>query len=268
VNFKVGFKLTNLDELLGVWSDTEQLLGGLYWLSLGWYWLELGGEVIPQAHPDWVRKYPEYDHPPGIDYQVLRFFADIGETTSYGLKVISRPLASALEQQTWQLWTENLDKWRKDVEGDAETFFEDIWNVSSWWHNRIIDTGYLRAGPSVHFWSPDDVTVSIGWDTQNAEIEGVQTMLETSGQLSLNRTAFIAELHRFRDDLEVQLAERIQQLNTLGLIDALGVKKLSLQLDKWMGDFNADLSRVPDDEDDALILASIQTLEPIIGPLF
>ncbi len=269
--FAIGFRLTDLETLLNTWQNREQLLGGLFWLSHGASWLELDGEIVPQAHPDWIKQFPEYEHPAGIEYLVLQFFADIGEALAQWLDPLPPELVGAVCRGSWTPWQAALHAFIKRLPEDAPPAPVDLWQVGQvaerWWRERRLDTGYLRAAPELTVVSTDAEHLEVAWDTRQQRIDGVLVMVQSHGQLSLPRPEFMEAIAEFRERLMASLTQRIQDVQTRGLIDVQQAAKLRLQLETWLSDFDAGLNRTPD-EDWPGTLDAIRTLEPLIGPLF
>lgn len=270
-HFGIGFKLTELDELLRTRQNQVQLLGGLYWLSDGLYWLELDGAIVPQAHPDWVNQYPEYEHPAGIEYLVLRFFADIGEALDCWLNPLPLELADAVHRGAWTPWQLALHAFLDRLPENAPPESPDLWQAGQtaerWWRVRGLDTAYLRAAPKFTVLSTDAEHLELTWDTRQQRIEGVLVMVQSHGKVGLTRQEFMEAVYDFRGQLVAALTKRIQDVQTRGLVDVQQAMKLRLQLETWLNDFDADLNRTPD-EDWPETINAIRTLEPLIGPLF
>lgn len=269
--FAIGFRLTDLDQLLNTWPNREQLLGGLFWLSDGLYWLELEGETVPQAHPDWVSLYPEYEHPPGIEYLVLRFFADIGEALGRWLDPLPPELADAVRRGSWTPWLAALHAFLERLPEERSPESPDFWQAGQvaerWWRERRLDTDYLRAAPESTIVLLGAEHLELTWDTRQQRIDGVLVMVQSHGKFSLLRHEFVGAIAEFHRQLVAALMERIQDVHARGLVDVQRAAKLRLQLETWLSDFDAGLNRTPD-EDWPEILDAIRTLEALIGPLF
>ncbi len=268
--FAIGFRLADLDGLLSTWPDRKQLLGGLFWLSDGAYWLELDGEIVPQAHLDWVNLYPEHGHPAGIEYQVLRFFADLGEALGPWLDPLPPELAGAVCRGSWTTWQAALHAFLEGLPEDSPPESPDLWQLGQtaerWWRERRLDAGYLRAAPELTIVSTDAGHLEVTWDTRQKRLGGVLVMVQSHGQLSLPRHEFMRAIVEFRERLAADLTARIQDIQTRGLIDVQQAAKLQLQLGTWLGDFDAGLNRTPD-ANWLEITDAIRALEPLIGPL-
>ena len=269
--FAISFRLTDLNELLATWQYHEQLLGGLFWLSDGLYWLELDGEIVPQAHPDWVNLCPDYGHPAGIEYQVLRFFADIGEALGRWLNPVPPGVADALRRGSWTPWQAALHAFHEGLPEESPPESPDLWqlgqNAERWWRERRLDTGYLRAAPELTVVSTDAEHLELTWDTRQQRLGGVLVMVQSHGTLSLPRPEFMEAIAEFRERLAADLTARIQEAQTRSLVSVEQATALRLQLETWLSDFDAGQNGTPD-EDWSETLAAISTLEPLIGPLF
>ena len=189
--FAIGFRLTDLETLLNTWQNREQLLGGLFWLSDGLYWLELDGEIVPQAHPDWIKQFPEHGHPAGIEYLVLRFFADIGEALGRWLDPLPLELADAVRRESWTPWLAALhaflERLPEERSPESPDFRQAGQVAERWWCERRLDTGYLRAAPKLSIVSPGAEHLELTWDTRQQRIDGVLVMIQSHGRFSLPR---------------------------------------------------------------------------------
>lgn len=226
---------------------------------------------MPQAHQDWVNQYPEYEHPPGIEYLVLRFFADIGEALGRWLDPLPLELAGAVRRGSWTPWLAALHAFLERLPDEGPPEAPDLWQLGQlaerWWRERRLDTGYLRAAPELTIVSTDAEHLEVTWDTRQQRLGGVLVMVQGHGKLSLPRHEFMRAIAEFRRQLVAALTERIRDVQTRGLVGVQQAAKLRLQLETWLSDFDAGLNRTPD-EDWLETIDAIKTFEPLIGPLF
>jgi len=270
LTFNIGFELMELDDLLNAWENRERLLGAVYWLSQGRYWLELDGEMVPATHPDWTARFPATGPPVGIEYPVLRLLADIGEAMSVWVSPLQPTLARAVASGAWDDWQTALTGMVEGLPDDDLPETLALWAAAGaaegWWRARRLDTGYLRAGPDFTVWSTDAGSVHIRWETRNRRIDGVLSLTETSGELRLPPADLMGSVSAFRDSLATALIARILEVEQRGLTDPAAGDALRSQLQHWLHDLERGLSREPED-DWPETLAAIRELEPLVGPL-
>ncbi len=122
----------------------------LHWFGLtdGWYWLQMNeNDEFFRYSTDllahWEKNYPEDPTLlPYADYYVVRLWEDILEIEDKGE-----------EEEDEEMW---------------ETYLQ----ATMWWHERLLDTGYLTASPHLWFWN-DGHSIHGFWDNSQLCIENI-----------------------------------------------------------------------------------------------
>jgi hypothetical protein len=208
----------------------------LHWFGLtdGWYWLQMNeNDEFFRYSTDllahWEKNYPEDPTLlPYADYYVVRLWEDILELLPLILEPLPPKLAHMLEtEEQVSRWRERIKQWEKvfgiEDEGEEEDREEDeeeeeideeMWETylqaTMWWHERLLDTGYLTASPHLWFWN-DGHSIHGFWDNSQLYIENIPAWSAQRGQSQLIYAQFLDEVTSFHTRLFSAMEERIQE---------------------------------------------------------
>jgi hypothetical protein len=140
------FELDAVDEVVP-WGEPGQ--ERLHWFGLtsGRYWIETNaGEVLTytaEAQQLWNLASSH------VDYQVARWLEDLEGCLPKILEPVPEDIAEIVCDSDW---LRRAAVWREEQSSDWE-FRWDLYDAAvRWWHDREIDTAYLRHGPILSFW--------------------------------------------------------------------------------------------------------------------
>jgi hypothetical protein len=213
-----NFELRPLDEVTPVGKAPDLYLSW-FWLTDGWYWIDLGSEELFKYTPEMVEHWsqaapdPQPQSPlrPYVDYYVVRLWEDIIDMLPAVLEPIPAPLVALLTPQaSWDTWFKRLhDKWeREDYDEETTYLYAD---AISWWSERRLSTSHLKGGCNIHFWT-DGKELFIDWDNRGLEIEGKAAWAATWGRTSMPLQSFTDALTSFDKRLMDEMASRIEQI--------------------------------------------------------
>src|SRR5262249_1965387 len=96
------------------------------------------------------------------DYYVARLWEDLVDVAYAALEDVPVPLAKRLDPgDRGDAWVD--DAWEACGGNDAFAI------ATSWWHERQIDTGHLRAAPRVHLWRRGD-DLHVRWRFESGHV--------------------------------------------------------------------------------------------------
>lgn len=173
-----------------------------FWLTDGWYCLDLGGHEVLRYGERTVRELRQ-DGPahPYVDYYVVRLWEDVIALVSEALEPVPPDLAGVAAQLEPQ-WT-----WRDTPEADA---------ALAWHSAGFLNIGYLRVAPLVRCWRTAD-TVTLAWE-HGADPEGVVEFAgPQSGRVTVPTRVFLDAVADFDRALLAAMAERIAGLAAMPL---------------------------------------------------
>lgn len=209
---------------IGPFDPPRQRPLSWFWLTDGWYWMNVGDQQLfrdnpdlikynLQNHPDW-QSYYEQEYAPYVDYYVVRLWEDILDLLPDILEplpellinnLLSHEVGDALPQQLQQR-LENIDD---DLTTDEiiDTFLA----ARQWWAFRHLSVGYLQRGPNISFWN-DGITMYIEWDNRAILRDAIPAWSAIRGRYSLSLAQFIAEVTDFNARLMAAMAQRIAEI--------------------------------------------------------
>ena|SRR6266568_1937121 len=198
----------------------------LHWFGLtdGWYWLQMNeNDEFFRYSTDllahWEKNYPEDPTLlPYADYYVVKLWEDILELLPLILEPLPPKLAHMLETvEQVSRWHECIKQWEKALgiedkgeEEEDEEMWETYLQATMWWHERLLDTGYLTASPHLWFWN-DGHSIHGFWDNSQLCIENIPAWDAQRGQSQLIYAQFLDEVASFHTRLFSAMEERIQE---------------------------------------------------------
>ena len=148
-----------------------------------------------------------------VDYYVARFFEDLQEHLPPVLEAVPGDIARVVSNSAWLA---RAASWRE--EGDDEEIDKkwDLYNSAiAWWHDREIDTGYLRNGPWFSFWRTDD-DVHLRWATRCNDDRGTAVFLVPSGYFRVSSAAFQSAAFGFCEEVLSAMRQRVEGIQRDG----------------------------------------------------
>ncbi len=229
------FQLHPLNEVT-TWSSAGNR-PYLHWFGLtdAWYWLHMDAQnelfrYSPEILKNWHQNNPEhfFAHP-YVDYQVVRLWEDLLQILPEVLEPLPPPLAQMLETQEQTLsWIDLYYQWtRADLEPGST-----LWNTRSsavrWWENRMLDTGYLIAGPKLWFWN-DSQHMHSFWDNRDRYINAIPVWTAQKGEAIFRLPEFIDEVDSFHTRLFSEMDARAQDIKNGRIISEVYVDLSALE---------------------------------------
>ena len=189
-----------------------------YWLTDGWYWLNVGADELFRYTDRMLATYPPEvigKVLPYVDYYVVELWEDIQVILPDVLEPIPasvlkyyQPGADAEELQ--EKASNSISEDTKPGRAELELYF----NATGWFGNRALDRGYLIDGQQIWFWT-DGIDLTITWDGHDAGEEiGFPRWTTLQGKFSMPLQAFIDDLRAFDRRLMVAMEDRIHVLRT------------------------------------------------------
>ena len=178
-------------------------------------------------------------------------------------------IAAVLENDRWREWSRELKLKMSEVQKEilsevCPTAAEEVMLTAlHWWIRRGLVQDWIYTGPEIKFWSVDPDTITVYWDTREIRLDSVLSMIQTCGSLKLPRQEFLNTFQAFRSEVIAALSDRVTELERRTLIDKTEAEGLKNQLNK-----DDDQTLEVAVTDWPATLATIRTLEPLIGPLF
>lgn len=286
MSFKIGFELTDLDELLDdpweIESNYANLLYEMYWLSERLFWLEIEGQTVPAVHPDWLVKYPEEEYRYGSRHALVQSLTDLGRVARFINDPMPHEIIAVIRSGKWVDWRWSINNLMElgEVKQEFLLYKHDIEMTLSWWQERSVDVHYVIHSPiEIAIWPINSFNLQINWRVRERSIDGVMFTGEQSGDTITSKFHFLNEVRKFRNDLVPLLYARIEDVKRRGLEDALvrveegthrfGGDNILKSLKERLHSFDEDLTDLSHQSTDwPATLAAIRTLEPLIGPLF
>jgi hypothetical protein len=190
---RIHFGLRDLDQV-ALWGDPNAGLN-LHWFGLtdGWYDVQVGEHHLFRL---------QGDNEPGVDYQVVRLWEDLIDVAPAVLEPVPKALATRLAAgDAWAAWSERA------FDTDDDELRE---TALSWWWNRHLDSGHLRAAPYIGIWRYED-ELHIRWRTRFRK-DGDPMWESPAGDALISARQFQDELTRFDHELIEAMQARVEQV--------------------------------------------------------
>lgn len=210
-NFKLNFKLKDLDKIKPFGDDTDR---SLHWFGLtdGFFWINVGTQTIYEYNTeaktffDGCGRYNEY--------YIARFLEDFTRTFRYVGESIPEKLYNDLEK-----FSEKSEQWRICHEEEEEAMFdlffdEEYCAFCEWWWNRGFDSGYLIGGPDIYCVRCGD-KIKILWESAFQTGSGKSIWTAPKGCFEMPFEEFISSvtdmLNSFFDAMERQIEDAVKK---------------------------------------------------------
>lgn len=216
--------LVELPVFLDLWAQitpepelqTEALL---YWLSWGTYHLNTSQGPIPvvdvamqTAHPQWFSN----------QNSVLSFAQDLGEAAANLLAPLPPLLAFWVESGQWRTWIDTLwTRWHaagQTASAGQQAMAKLLLNTDWMIHASWVEFAYTNDGQGMtHTLGFQRISgaVDVTWQPPESS-ESLQYWLPHHGRLSLPEGQFFREIDTFRQDLWMQMNQRLLALTVQG----------------------------------------------------
>lgn len=198
------------------WGEEPNLDLSWFGLTDGSYYIDAGSDQLFRYTDEilslWASQYPDFDHHQKyVDYQVVRLYEDLMDILADILQDIPSELEALIarcpgmgisEDEIWQIYESSED----------EEVLDACILATEWWRiHRRIDTMYLVQGQNIKLWRVGDC-IHIRWDSNLANIEGVQIWTATQGEYTLPVAQFLNEVKDFHDRLMSSMQDRIKDI--------------------------------------------------------
>jgi hypothetical protein len=198
------FQLETLADV-APWGDESRPRLSWFGLTSGHFGLRLGDVDVLRYDPQGcaTRGWPVPEGGLHVDYYVVRLWEDVLEVLPFALAPLPEDVAAlAGDRGSLVALRERLAHADEDAEND-EPFALD---ALAFWSDRTVDTGYLKEGPHLHFWSKND-TVQIRYE---ARASGARLWDPELAEHAMSRDAFVDEVVRFHERLIDEMAQRVE----------------------------------------------------------
>jgi hypothetical protein len=213
-----NFTLLPLEQI-APWGPPEKPSLSWFGLSLGYFWLELGGQqVLRSAESDATGE------PPFCNYQLARYWEDLLHMLPEVLEPVPADILAMRGAPDWEQRFAQAERaldagytyspeWlriEKAVMGDAL---------------RSLDLAHLVAPPRVDLWRVDD-QLQITWSSRP---EGAELWAPVHGTSSMSVQSFVDEVKDFDARLLSAMGARVQSVLAAGGIPGVEVDLEHLQ---------------------------------------
>ena len=287
MSFEIGFKLTDLNELLSpsdISWNYDVLFRGIVSLSEGHFWLELNGEIIPSIYPGKRFINLEDQTQYGIRTLLVEFMMRLGKISQFIHDPVPQEIIDVVRSGA-------LGKWRLPTVEITEygEIKRELWQYKQaldlsliWWEERRFEEDITHQNPiDIMLWPLSDTEICLYWCANRKEDKRDGYVLFEPGnrEIFLEKSAFLLALQDFRIQLAAALLLRVDELKNRSLIDVIvtdnrgaewfGAENILNELEEHLLAFDEAVSGSHDRSTDwPATLAAIRTLKPLIGPLF
>ncbi len=201
--------LFDIDEVEKVppWGKAGEYKLHWYGLTFGRFWIETAAgpslEYTSRIQHSWSLRCKN------PDYFVARLFEDLLSILPLVLEQVPADIAAKIANPAWRI---NAERWRDAVEDELR--WDRWYSATQWWHDRIIDLGYLQHAPELAFWRTGD-EVFFQWHA-DAKVDGVPVWSVPEGKISISAAAFEAEVFRFGEELLDCMDLRVRSIQQRG----------------------------------------------------
>ncbi|MEZ4730137.1 MAG: DUF5984 family protein [Caldilineaceae bacterium] len=208
-----NFQLRSPDTITPWLADNQPYL---HWFGLtdGWYWLDVGTDILFQYTEPMLRFWntPIDPHPyrAYVDYQVARLWEDVLEQLPSILEPIPDRVLQRLQPGIAAIhWRDAVIDQLVPEHGEVtDQAIERLDRATDWLETRWLDVGYLRAGPRIWLWNDGDM-ISLHWDNRGCIIDDVVVWTATHGTITIPMATFIDEVRSFHARLLGAMHTRI-----------------------------------------------------------
>jgi hypothetical protein len=211
----IKFKLFDLDNVSLFEKDGEPYVS---WFSLtdGDLWIDFGKanfyEYTHEAVEYFSGKSSTYN-----DYFIVRFIEDFTEL----FMNINENIPLSLYENTCDFdnlikFLGDIDEWydkevpdeQEENEDEHDFYFEKIVPLTSWIHNRQLDSGHLQGGPKIWFFRCEE-QMRIIWKADDKIEDKINMWTSQYGQFRLPFSSFKKEVKRFGEAFFQAMDEQV-----------------------------------------------------------